>query len=54
MFMVPYFVISVVCCIALSKIRSFFKALGLGHRIDTGKILFHLAIFMFFSFELLA
>jgi|688.fasta_scaffold675528_1 hypothetical protein len=52
--MIPYFVISVVCCIALYKIRSFFKAMGLGHRIDTGKIVFHVAIFLFFSFELLA
>ena len=53
-FMIPYFVISVVCCIALCKIRTFFKLLGLGHRIDTGKIVFHLAIFLFFSFELVA
>lgn len=53
-FMIPYFVISVVCCIALYKIRSFFRALGLGHRIDTGKIVFHVAIFLFFSFELIA
>ena len=34
---IPYFVISIVCCIALFRIRSYFKSLGLGHRMTWGR-----------------
>ena len=52
MYIIPYFTISICCTIALLKIRSFFKSKGLGHRIDTCKIAYHMCIFMLFSVEL--
>lgn len=50
--MVPYFIISIVCFVALAKIRNFFKENGLGNRIDTGKVVLHSLIFAIFTIEL--
>ena len=44
-YIVPYLAITITCNIALCRIRSFYKSKGMGHRIDTFKIVFHGLLF---------